>query len=165
MEMPTDPCRIPSLPSSPGEREGSEPEVQGCRGRAGAGHLSHGPSFPGFLTPPPTQSPPPPLPPRQRAGPGLVMCSLRVGQEQRAKGLLWKKTVHSLRMCELDKGLGYVYSPPSCLSLLSLPCGVGTSSLLSSFGKDEGRMESGPKMAWGARKKERASQNGADELT
>lgn len=53
------------------------------------------------------------------------MCSLKVGREQRAKGLLWKRTVNSQQMCELDKGLGYyIYSPPSFLSLLLLPCGA-----------------------------------------
>lgn len=59
------PCRIPSLPSSPGEREGSGPEVQGCRDRAGAGHPSHGPSLLGFPHALLPRCPLPPLPPRQ----------------------------------------------------------------------------------------------------
>lgn len=85
MEMPTDPCRIPSLPSSPGEREGSGPEVQGCRGRAGAGHPSHGPSFPGFPHAPPRLAPvPPTTPPRKavsRARLGNVFPKGRAGAE------------------------------------------------------------------------------------
>lgn len=58
------PCRIPSLPSSPGEREGSGPEIQGCRDRAGTGHPSHGPSLLGCSACPSAPVPPTTTPPK-----------------------------------------------------------------------------------------------------
>lgn len=120
----------------------------GLQGQGGTGHSSHGPNLPGF-----PYAPPPPTPlPEAVAGPGLEIYFLRLGQKQSQRIILEEN-------CPLPAHVRFGQGSQVYLltSLLPLPALIASwrmdiISKPSSFGKDEGRMESGPKVAWAARK-------------
>lgn len=110
MEMSTDLHRTSSLPSSPEKREGGRPGAQGCRGRAGTGHPSQGPSLPGS-------------PHSLQEGRGhsqAQKCVLRGQDRSRSTGgLLREEAVRSQANIHIGQGLG-VYPLTSLLPLPTL---------------------------------------------
>lgn len=156
MEMPTELCRINFLPSSPVQRERGRREVRALGAGQALGTPHMAPAFHGLRI----------APGRQWTGPGLEACSPRIEWEPECQRITLEENCQLPGRCPnwtRARGLSAHLPPASPCSHWLL--GRGHHLQQSSFGKDGGRMGRGPKLAWGARKKERVHQNGADKLT